>query len=90
MYAKYVTGSTVTDLGTKVPFLTNYTVVALNPGASAATLEFSDASTGPFTVGRKPDGTPSDLPAGSAIEVVVGGRYAAIAGGSGQVQIISD
>jgi hypothetical protein len=90
MYAKYVTGSTVTDLGANLPFVSNYVVAALNPGASSATLQFSDASTGPFVTGKTRSGAAAVIPAGGAIEAVIGGRYAAIEGGSGQIQLLSE
>lgn len=90
MRATYVTGVTVTDLGTDVPFLPNYTVCVLNPGSSSATLQFGDASTGPFSTGRKADNSgPAIVPAGGAIEVTIAGRYAALEGGSGQLQILA-
>ena len=90
MRAKYVTGVTVTDLGTNAPFLPNYVVVALNPGASSVTLQFGTSSTGPFATGHQPDGSTAVLPAGAAIEVVIAGRYAAIEGGSGQIQLVGN
>lgn len=80
MRAKYVTGAVVTDLGTTAPFLPGYTAVALNPTASAVTLQLGDASTGPFN-------TAVVLPAGSAKEFQITARYAAIENGVGQVQI---
>jgi hypothetical protein len=83
MYTKYVTGVTVTDLGTDLPWVPNYKVVALNPTASAVTLQFGDASTGPFD-------TAAVIPAGGSAEVEIAGRYAAIENGTGQVQLISD
>lgn len=90
MRAKYVTGATVTDLGTTLPYLPNYVIAVLNPGASSATLQFGDASTGPFHTGRQPSGATAVVPAGAAIEVVVDGRYAVIEGGSGQLQLIGN
>lgn len=90
MRAKYVTGVTVTDLGTEVPFLPNYTLAALNPTASSVTLQFGDASTGPFNTGAQPDGSAAVIPAGGAIEVVVSGRYAAIENGTGQIQLLGN
>jgi hypothetical protein len=88
MRGKYVTGATVTDLGTTLPFVPGSTVLVSNPGASAATLQFSDASTGPFSTGSTPGGTPAVIAAGGVLEnVTIGGRYAALEGGSGQLQL---
>jgi hypothetical protein len=90
MRAKYVTGITVTDLGTDAPFLPNYTIVVVNANTSAQTLQFGDASTGPFHTAHQPDGTTAVVPAGAAIEVVVSGRYAAIEGGAGQLILLGN
>ena len=90
MRAKYVTGVTVTDLGAKAPFLQNYTAVVVNANTSARTLQFGDASTGPFNTGRQPDRSLATVPAGGAIEVVISGRYAALEGGSGQLIILGN
>jgi hypothetical protein len=90
MYTKYVTGATVTDLGTDLPFVANYVVAALNPTASAVTLQFGDASTGPFVTGRTRQGAAAVIPAGGSAEVAISGRYAAIENGTGQVQLLSD
>jgi hypothetical protein len=92
MRAKYVTGVTVTDLGTTIPFVPGNVVAVLNPGASSATLQFGDASTGPFTTARTADGlTAAVIPAGGALSnVLVSGRYAAIEGGSGQLQLVQN
>lgn len=83
MYTKYVTGSTVTDLGTDLPWVPNYKIVALNPTASSVTLQFGDASNGPFN-------TAAVIPAGASAEVEIAGRYAAIENGTGQVQLLSE
>ena len=90
MYAKYVTGATVKDLGSELPYKSNYVVAALNPTASSVTLQFSDASTGPFVTGRCRDGSAAVIPAGGAVEAIIGGRYAAIENGVGQIQLLSD
>jgi hypothetical protein len=90
MYAKYVTGNTVLDLGSELPYKPNYVVAALNPTASSVTLQFSDASTGPFVTGKTRSGAAAVIPAGGAIEAVIGGRYAAIENGTGQIQLVSD
>ncbi len=90
MYTKYVTGATVLDLGTKLPFVPNYVLTALNPTASAVTLQFGDASTGPFTTAKTRQGANAVIPAGGSVEVVVSGRYAAIENGVGQIQLVSD
>jgi hypothetical protein len=83
MRTKYVTGATVTDLGTTLPFVPNNDVVALNPTASAVTLQFSTAATGPFA-------TAAVIPAGASTKVSIAGRYAAIENGVGQVQLIQN
>lgn len=91
MRTKYVTGSTVTDLGTTIPFVDGSPVCLLNPTASAVTLQFGDASTGPFTTGRTQSGALATVPAGGSLEnVVISGRYAAIENGTGQVQILQN
>lgn len=91
MRTKYVTGITVTDLGTTLPFVPGSSVSVLNPGSAAATLQFGDASTGPFTTGRTFGGAAAVIPAGGSLENVrVAGRYAAIEGGSGQLQIVQN
>jgi hypothetical protein len=90
MHAKYVTGVTVTDLGTDTPYLEGSTIAVLNPGASSATLQFGDASTGPFSTGHQPDGSQAIVPAGGGIDVVISGRYAALEGGSGQLQLLGN
>ena len=89
MRTKYVTGATVTDLGTTIPFVPGSVVAVANPGSSAATLQFGDASTGPFSTAHTADGaTAAVIPAGGTLEnVLVSGRYAAIEGGSGQLQL---
>lgn len=88
MRGKYVTGVTVTDLGTTIPFVPGSVVLVSNPGASAATLQFSDASTGPFSTGHTAAGVAAVIAAGGVLEnVVIAGRYAALEGGSGQLQL---
>jgi hypothetical protein len=90
MRVTYVTGATVKDLGTTLPFVSNSSVNLLNPTASSVTLQFGDAATGPFSTGRVAGtGAPAVVPAGGALEnVLVGGRYAAIENGVGQIQIV--
>ena len=91
MRTKYVTGVTVTDLGTTLPFVPGSSVTALNPTASAVTLQFGDASTGPFNTGRTFGGAAAVIPAGGSLENInVSGRYAAIENGVGQVQLIQN
>lgn len=91
MRTKYVTGVTVTDLGTTIPFVPGSSVSVLNPGSSAATLQFGDASTGPFSTGSTFAGAAAVIPAGGSLEnVKIAGRYAALEGGSGQLQIIQN
>jgi len=90
MHGKYVTGVTVTDLGTVTPYLEGSVITVTNPGSSAATLQFGDASTGPFNTGRTPSGALASVAAGGAIDVVVSGRYAALEGGSGQLQLLAN
>ncbi len=86
MRTKFITGATVLDLGTKIPFVVNNTIVAVNPNTSTArTVQFGDASTGPFNTGKQPDGSAASVPAGGSIEVVISGRYAAIEAGAGTV-----
>jgi hypothetical protein len=90
MKTKYVTGATVLDLGAKHPFVANNTIVVVNPNTSSArTLQFSAASTGPFATGAQPDGTAAIVPAGGSIEVVVGGRYAALEAGAGTLILLA-
>jgi hypothetical protein len=89
MRTKYVTGSTVLDLGTTIPFVEGSAVNLLNPTASAVTLQFGSASTGPFSTGATAGGSPAVVPAGGSLEnVIVSGRYAAIENGTGQIQIV--
>ncbi len=89
MRTKYVTGSTVLDLGTTIPFVPGSAVNLLNPTAASVTLQFADASTGPFSTGRTASGAPAVVPAGGSLEnVIVSGRYAAIENGTGQIQIV--
>lgn len=89
MRTKYVTGVTVTDLGNTIPFVENSAINVLNPGSGAATLQFGDASTGPFSTARTFGGTAAVIPAGGTLENVrVHGRYAALEGGSGQLQLV--
>lgn len=89
MRTKYVTGSTVLDLGTTIPFVPGSAINLLNPTASSVTLQFGDASTGPFNTGRTAGGAPAVVPAGGSLEnVIVSGRYAAIENGTGQIQIV--
>lgn len=83
MRAKSVSGAAVTDLGTEHPFVENNTVVALNTGTSSDTLQFGDASTGPFD-------TAVVIPAGEAREVVIAGRYAAIENGAGTIVLLAN
>lgn len=90
MRTKYVSGATVTDLGTDAPFLENYTAVVINTGTSDDTLQFGDASIGPFTTGKQPDGSLAAVPAGCSIEVVISGRYAAIENGAGTLVILGN
>ena len=90
MRTKAVLGAAVTDLGTDVPFLEGYTAVVVNTGSNADTLQFGDASTGPFETGRQPDGSLAIVPAGGSIEVVIGGRYAAIENGAGSLVILGN
>lgn len=91
MRTKYITGVTVLDLGTNAPFLQNYTLCAINPNTSSArTVQFGDASTGPFNTGKQPDGSAAVVPAGGSIEVVVSGRYAALEGGAGTVVLLGE
>lgn len=84
MKSKYITGVTVLDLGTKAPFLANYTVSVINPHDSTArTIQFSDASTGPFSNGTV-------IPAGGAVDVEIKGRYAALEGGAGTLILLGN
>lgn len=91
MRGKYITGVTVTDLGTTLPFLNGNSVLGLNPTASAVTVQFGDASTGPFATGRTQSGAAAIVPAGGSLEnIVISGRYAAIENGVGQVQLVQN
>jgi hypothetical protein len=90
MRCKQIQGATVTDLGDEAPFLPNYTAVCVNTGSSADTLQFGDASTGPFNTAKPPDGTNAVIPAGGAVEVVISGRYAAIENGAGSLVILGN
>ena len=90
MRTKAVLGAVVTDLGDEAPFLPNYTAVVVNTGSSADTLQFGDASTGPFNTGRQPDGSLATVAAGGSIEVVISGRYAAIENGAGSLVILGN
>jgi len=83
MRVKNVTGAAVTDLGTEVPFLPNNTVVAVNLGTNADTLQFGDAEAGPFD-------TAAVIPAGTAVEVEIVGRYAAIENGAGFIILLGN
>jgi hypothetical protein len=83
MRCKSVSGAAVTDLGDEAPFLPNYTVVAVNTGSSADTLQFGDASTGPFN-------TAVVIPAGEAREVTIAGRDAAIENGAGTIVLLGN
>lgn len=91
MKAKYVTGVTVLDLGTDDhAFVPNQQIAVLNPNTSSArTLQFGTAAAGPFSTGAQPDGTTAVVPAGGAINVVVGGRYAALEGGAGTLILLA-
>ena len=89
MRTKYVTGVTVTDLGTTIPFVANSAVNVLNPYSSTCTLQFCDSATGPFSTAQTFGGTPAVIPAGGSLENVrVHGRYAAIEQGAGQLQLV--
>lgn len=91
MRTKYVTGATVLDMGTTLPFVPGSSVSALNPTASAVTLQFGDASTGPFSTAQTFGGAPAVIPAGGSLENInVHGRYAAIENGVGQIQIVQN
>lgn len=83
MKVKRISGAAVTDLGTKAPFLPNYTVVVINTTDNADTIQFSSASTGPFSQGTV-------IPANSGVEVEVKGRYAAIENGAGDLIVLAD
>jgi hypothetical protein len=83
MRTKYLSGAAVTDLGNEAPFLPNYTVVVINTGTSADTLQFGDSSTGPFN-------TAAVVPAGCSVEVEIAGRYAAIENGAGTMVIVGN
>lgn len=83
MRTKYVSGATVTDLGTTAPFLPGYTAVVVNTGTSADTLQLGDASTGPFN-------TAAVVPAGCAVEFQITARYAAIENGAGTLVILGN
>jgi len=83
MRVKNITGAVVTDLGTEAPFLPNYTVVVVNTGTAADTIQFGDAATGPFT-------TAAVIAAGQAAEVVIAGRYAAIENGAGTLIVLGN
>lgn len=85
MRTKYVTGAVVTDLGTLLPFVPNNNVIALNPTAAAVTLQMGDAATGPF---HTVEG--GVIPAGGSAKVAIEGRYAAIEGGVGQIQLVQN
>lgn len=89
MRTKYVTGVTVTDLGTTIPFVPGSAVNLLNPTASTVTLQFSDSATGPFDTAKTAAGVNAVVPAGGSLEnVIVSGRYAAIEQGVGQIQLV--
>jgi hypothetical protein len=90
MRTKQVQGATVTDLGNLVPFLPNNTVVVINTGTSADTIQFGTSSTGPFSTGQQPDGTAATIAAGGSIEVVISGRYAVIENGAGSLVILGN
>jgi hypothetical protein len=91
MRTKYLSGAAVTDLGTTIPFVPGSSVSALNPTASAVTLQFGDASTGPFNTGSTFGGAPAVIPAGASLEnIQVSGRYAAIENGTGQIQLVQN
>lgn len=90
MRTKAVLAAVVTDLGTDTPFLEGTTVVVVNTGSSADTLQFGDASTGPFSTGRQPDGSLATVAAGGSIEVVISGRYAAIENGAGSLVLLNN
>lgn len=91
MRTKYVTGVTVTDLGNTIPFVPGSSVSALNPTASAVTLQFGDSATGPFQTAKTFAGVAAVIPAGGSLENInVHGRYAAIENGVGQVQLVQN
>ncbi len=91
MRSKYVTGATVTDMGTTFPFVVGNSVVVANPTTSAATLQFGQSSTGPFQTAKTQSGANAVVPAGGSIEnVVIHGRYAAIENATGQLQIFQN
>ncbi len=90
MRTKQVQGATVTDMGDEAPFLPNYTAVVINTGSNQDTLQFGDASTGPFNTAKKVDGTDAIIPAGGSAEVVISGRYAAIENGAGSLVILGN
>jgi hypothetical protein len=83
MRSKNISGSTVTDLGTSAPFLPGYTITVLNTGTSADTIQFGDASTGPFN-------TAAVVAAGQATDVIIAGRYAAIENGAGTMVLLGN
>lgn len=89
MRTKYVTGATVLDMGTTIPFVPGSAVNALNPTASSVTLQFGDSATGPFSTAKTFDGVNAVIPAGGSLENInVHGRYAAIENGVGQIQLV--
>lgn len=83
MRSKNISGSAVTDLGTTAPFLPGYTITVLNTGTSADTIQFGDASTGPFN-------TAAVVAAGQATDVKIAGRYAAIENGAGTMVLLGN
>ncbi len=90
MRSKNISGATVTDLGTLIPFLQNYTAVVLNTGTSADTIQFGDSATGPFSTGKTVAGANAVIGAGQAEEVVISGRYAAIENGAGTLVVLGN
>lgn len=84
MVSKNLVGAAILDLGTKAPFLANYTVTVLNPHDSVArTIQFGDAAAGPFLNG-------TIVPAGQSRDVEIKGRYAAIENAGGTLILLGN
>jgi hypothetical protein len=86
MKIKNVTGAAVTDLGELHPFVAGSSVVVLNTGSSADTLQQSASASGPFAT--VPGA--AAIAAGQGVEVVITERYVAIENGAGTLVLLQN
>lgn len=88
MRVKNVTAAVVTDLGIgpQPPSGSGGNAIVLNLGAGAATLQESDASTGPFST----ISGAAAIASNTAVNVKISKRYVAIEAGAGNLVLLGE